>query len=510
MRNKAREHFGLIVAAFAAAVLVVLGVEIVKLGKAAGGDLAKLQRELAGVQYVRLLQALELDLERFRDVVALHDPADGSATAARARVDAAVSSERAFLEGPGRELDAAGAERAFGDRWRTARIHEASDGSAERDALHALIHLGSVTSDNSGLTYDSDATGQSLADVVIPDDMDSIDSIDAASLGGLQRTPMTLAQHIELAVRRHDLETNLGAARTDLQELGGVVNPAALAGAKNANVAAGAFADGQLSTLIYSPERMSSASLRAARDRVVNALAARDAQLDEILATSLEDRIRIETLRSRYTVLFGIFSVVFVIGLIWETVGLASRRSRQLVLHAERESERLGALLARERAEKALALSEARFRTVFDRASLGLAVVDRTGKAIDANALFRAHFGQDAYPFLAGHRAEFDALFDGSNPMMHFEQQYLKADRSDLWVDATVSVVQEADSKPGFAICMYRDITELKHSERRLAHDKTHDMLTGLPNRVLFENALRDRFARTGAPLESFLAVLLV
>jgi len=57
---------------------------------------------------------------------------------------------------------------------------------------------------------------------------------------------------------------------------------------------------------------------------------------------------------------------------------------------------------------------------------------------------------------------------------------------------------------------MFRDKTALKHSERRILHDKTHDSLTGLPNRWLFEEQLRRRFEEATALLDSFFAVLFI
>jgi diguanylate cyclase (GGDEF)-like protein len=58
-------------------------------------------------------------------------------------------------------------------------------------------------------------------------------------------------------------------------------------------------------------------------------------------------------------------------------------------------------------------------------------------------------------------------------------------------------------------MCIVRDITALKRSERRAQYDKTHDRMTGLPNRGVLEDRLRERFGEAGV-LDSFFAVLYV
>jgi diguanylate cyclase (GGDEF)-like protein len=80
----------------------------------------------------------------------------------------------------------------------------------------------------------------------------------------------------------------------------------------------------------------------------------------------------------------------------------------------------------------------------------------------------------------------------------------------EAWTDSTVSLVNDDAGNPYFAICMFRDLTELKRNERRMLHDLTHDSLTGLPNRVQFESKVREQFAQWKASPESPFAVLYV
>jgi diguanylate cyclase (GGDEF)-like protein len=119
-------------------------------------------------------------------------------------------------------------------------------------------------------------------------------------------------------------------------------------------------------------------------------------------------------------------------------------------------------------------------------------------------------FGDSFAAAIQGHEAEFAELLAGTRETFEYEQQSDTPSGGEVWTEATISIVSNNTSVPTLAICMFRDKTELKHSERRMQHDKTHDALTGLPNRHLFEHHLRRRFDEASALLDSFFAVLFV
>lgn len=59
----------------------------------------------------------------------------------------------------------------------------------------------------------------------------------------------------------------------------------------------------------------------------------------------------------------------------------------------------------------------------------------------------------------------------------------------------TISLVHDADGHPANYIALASDITDIKNYQRELEHRANHDALTGLPNRVLMADRLRQAMA---------------
>jgi PAS domain S-box-containing protein/diguanylate cyclase (GGDEF)-like protein len=191
-----------------------------------------------------------------------------------------------------------------------------------------------------------------------------------------------------------------------------------------------------------------------------------------------------------------------VVGVVTTVIEITDLRNVQLArddaLARQRESD--AAELVSRRAE---AEASARYRAIFEGASIGIIRVDRTGQVVEVNPALEAMLGYTAAEFAAmkfqeythaddveENLRQFDAIMNGPRHAYQFEKRCFRKDGEMIWVRVTSAAERDANGERNFAITMLEDITERKLAEARNReqarvneHQATHDALTGLGNR---------------------------
>ncbi|MFD2092603.1 diguanylate cyclase domain-containing protein [Blastococcus deserti] len=152
----------------------------------------------------------------------------------------------------------------------------------------------------------------------------------------------------------------------------------------------------------------------------------------------------------------------------------------------------------------AVPLPAADRRSAFANAPMGVALTTPTGVLVDANPALCEMLGRTSaelhgrsvldqvHPDFASAAGDaFAAWIAGPARPLRHETRLQRADGSDVPVQVTASWV--AESPEGLAahlVMIVEDITERKALEAQLVHRSLHDPLTGLPNRLLFQDRL--------------------
>jgi PAS domain S-box-containing protein len=130
---------------------------------------------------------------------------------------------------------------------------------------------------------------------------------------------------------------------------------------------------------------------------------------------------------------------------------------------------------------EALRESEARFRTIFECATIGIALLDMEGRLLETNPVFQEMLGYSrdelqnmvfclfAHPEDAGPCMNlFHEVAAKKRESYRMEKRYIRKDGRTVWSSLTLSRVRCAVGESRFAIAMVEDITERKEAEERI------------------------------------------
>jgi diguanylate cyclase (GGDEF)-like protein/PAS domain S-box-containing protein len=152
----------------------------------------------------------------------------------------------------------------------------------------------------------------------------------------------------------------------------------------------------------------------------------------------------------------------------------------------------------------AVPLPAADRRSAFANAPMGIALTTPSGVLVDANPALCVMLGRtedelhgrsvldQIHPEAASAARDAHAswIADPARPMRH-ETRLLRADGDDVPVQVTASwVAEDPDGLAAHLVMIVEDITDRKLLEAQLVHRSLHDPLTGLPNRLLFQDRL--------------------
>jgi len=188
-------------------------------------------------------------------------------------------------------------------------------------------------------------------------------------------------------------------------------------------------------------------------------------------------------------------------------------QARQAGLHAEEQM-----LISR-----ALRESEEHFRSAFDHAAAGMALVGTDGSWLSVNRslcdllgygedeLLRGNFQSITHPDDLGESlTDMYLMLEGKMVTSTRERRYLHKDGREVWATVSTSTVADTQGKPMHFIVQSQDITERKRAEDHLHRAAFYDDLTGLPNRALFTDHLQISIKQTRQHPDHLFAVLFI
>lgn len=177
-------------------------------------------------------------------------------------------------------------------------------------------------------------------------------------------------------------------------------------------------------------------------------------------------------------------------------------------------------LSERKRAEIALQESEERFKSLFKRIPVGLYTTTPDGKIIDGNPALvdmlrfpdeESLHNLDVTTLYVNpeDRNHEKRLLENDGIVQAYEMQLRRKDGEVIWVQDTTRGVKDPEGNILYYQGSLEEITERKMMEEAIKHMATHDALTGLPNRRLFNDRIELEMAHAKRQ-QTYLAVLLL
>jgi PAS domain S-box-containing protein len=168
---------------------------------------------------------------------------------------------------------------------------------------------------------------------------------------------------------------------------------------------------------------------------------------------------------------------------------------------------------ARQQADAAAKSSEARFRAVFERGAIGMAIVAEDGGFLQANEALQRFLGYSADELVQTTRwrlthphdveAEqliFAEVMAGRRESYRLSKRYIRRDGQVIWGRVTVSLIPAEPGEPKLSVVMVEDITARRQAEADLRESEArYRQLVEDANDVIFTLDLDGRFLSINA-----------
>jgi len=164
----------------------------------------------------------------------------------------------------------------------------------------------------------------------------------------------------------------------------------------------------------------------------------------------------------------------------------------------------------RKRAISEVSRSEGRFRAYFDSALIGMVALSPNGNFIEINESFLRMTGYTKDELLVrkwqeikdpedlGSATEdYDRVMRGEIDFYQRDRRLVKKDGQTIYCHTSVRAVRKLSGEIDYFVLNIEDITENKKSQELIWRQANFDMLTGLPNRFMFLDRLKEEIKKS-------------
>lgn len=170
----------------------------------------------------------------------------------------------------------------------------------------------------------------------------------------------------------------------------------------------------------------------------------------------------------------------------------------------------------RQQAEEALRLSEARFRTTFENAGIGIMLTELDGRIVEANPALGRMLGYTTTSLRQldqnmlihsqdRHHSQLlvESLTHHQKPFVKQQNRYLRKDGSTMWGNLMASLILDDKGEPLTLLHMIEDVTELREAEDALSQAYL-ELEQRVEARTQELRLQTEELARSNAELEQF------